>query len=433
MDDRRFDSLTKSLARGASRREVLKGLLGLGGVAVVGGTVLEGDADAARRPTPTPRPPTCPGRQVRSNGACACPSGLSKCGPDCCNDDEQRVFPNGTNNPNYTECCDNACCQGKCFGEELCCPYTRTWCEATQECCPVDLPYCCGDGCCARPCCDTSAGNVCCEGDTPKCCPGDICIPTDGCCTDAECPGCQSCENHICVDDRANCPGGVTGCDDCVSATCVANSSRCDDGQTCNDDMCDVETGQCSHPFNCHGSNGCCTGGGACTNHTCLGDGTCDYSPNCNGNNDCCDDGNACTSNICNGDGSCSNPFYCTSDTCCSDGQLCDEQSGACYTPCQDTNFGSCDNIGCCSGLTCIEIPELASFCFECIPSTFEGIPVPCIGVCELCCSGMDYLGFCVDCNPPFNSCQDDENSCCSGLCCQYNPFGDNFCSVVCV
>ena len=31
MDDRRFDSLARSLASGASRRSVLKGLLGLGG------------------------------------------------------------------------------------------------------------------------------------------------------------------------------------------------------------------------------------------------------------------------------------------------------------------------------------------------------------------------------------------------------------------
>ena len=49
MDDRRFDSLVKSFAGGASRRAVLKGLLGLGGAAAVGGTLLEGPAEAARR------------------------------------------------------------------------------------------------------------------------------------------------------------------------------------------------------------------------------------------------------------------------------------------------------------------------------------------------------------------------------------------------
>ena len=69
MDDRRFDSLVKSLAGGASRRAVLKGLLGLGGAAAVGGTLLEGPAEAARRPTPTPTPLRCPGNQTRSAGS----------------------------------------------------------------------------------------------------------------------------------------------------------------------------------------------------------------------------------------------------------------------------------------------------------------------------------------------------------------------------
>ena len=54
MDDRRFDSLVKALAEGKNRRSVLKGLLGLGGAALVGSTVLEADSEAARRPTPTP-------------------------------------------------------------------------------------------------------------------------------------------------------------------------------------------------------------------------------------------------------------------------------------------------------------------------------------------------------------------------------------------
>ncbi len=49
IDDRRFDSLAKSLAAGKSRRSVLKGLLGLGGAAVVGGTLSGQETDAARR------------------------------------------------------------------------------------------------------------------------------------------------------------------------------------------------------------------------------------------------------------------------------------------------------------------------------------------------------------------------------------------------
>ena len=42
MDNKRFDSLTKALASGQSRRSVIKGLLGLGGAAAVA-TVLPDD------------------------------------------------------------------------------------------------------------------------------------------------------------------------------------------------------------------------------------------------------------------------------------------------------------------------------------------------------------------------------------------------------
>ena len=71
MDHRRFDSITKQLGSGSSRRSVLKGLLGVGGIAATG-LVIHGQTEAARRgfsgptfpslhtPTPTPAPtPTC--------------------------------------------------------------------------------------------------------------------------------------------------------------------------------------------------------------------------------------------------------------------------------------------------------------------------------------------------------------------------------------
>jgi hypothetical protein len=44
MEDLRFDSLVKAVAMGASRRRVLKGLLGLGGVSLIGSATL-GDGD----------------------------------------------------------------------------------------------------------------------------------------------------------------------------------------------------------------------------------------------------------------------------------------------------------------------------------------------------------------------------------------------------
>src|SRR6476469_9792551 len=57
MDDRSFDAFVKAVATGRNRRALLKGLLGLSGAALTGRIVLDNEADAARRPTPTPVPP----------------------------------------------------------------------------------------------------------------------------------------------------------------------------------------------------------------------------------------------------------------------------------------------------------------------------------------------------------------------------------------
>jgi hypothetical protein len=108
MDDRRFDSLIRQFGSGGSRRQLLKGFFGLGGV-LVAGSLRPSELRAARRTTPAPAPttPACPGNQVWNGSACVCTSGTA-CGPSCC--------------PDGAQCCDNACCHGTCYGEELCCP-----------------------------------------------------------------------------------------------------------------------------------------------------------------------------------------------------------------------------------------------------------------------------------------------------------------------
>jgi hypothetical protein len=100
MDDRRFDSLVRQLASGATRRRMLKGLLGLGVTAAVGNAVVE-DADAARRgysgpqlPSPPTGPctPSCPAHYCGDDGCgnqCPCEAGWScissngTCGRQC--------------------------------------------------------------------------------------------------------------------------------------------------------------------------------------------------------------------------------------------------------------------------------------------------------------------------------------------------------------
>src|SRR5690606_10670056 len=116
------------------------------------------------------------------------------CGPDCCS--ESVAFPNTAA---YSECCDNACCFGHCYGEELCCQYPNVFCEAQNECCFPGMNQCCGSmGCCDHECCPVGeGGGACCEAPNSKCCAGDACIPADGCCSDDECAGgCQRCVGH---------------------------------------------------------------------------------------------------------------------------------------------------------------------------------------------------------------------------------------------
>ncbi len=183
MDDHRFDAFTRGLGQYGSRRAALKTLLGLGSIVAIGGIAIGDDVRAARRPTPLPKPASCPGIQTPCAAGCCCPAGNTKCGPDCC--------PNGE-----AECCDNACCYGNCYGEELCCP----------------------------------AGQLVCEG---------ICRPPGDCCTDADCSGLDSyCTVGVCNPATGTCSAEVANAGGtctteagaagtCTTGTCVANPLTC--------------------------------------------------------------------------------------------------------------------------------------------------------------------------------------------------------------
>lgn len=223
MDDRRFDALTRAFGRGGSRRALLKGLLGVGGVAAAGAVLHDTDAarrgssspsmptsepiqtpdltDSAPRPTPTnPPSPKCPGSQEPCGAGCCCPAGNTKCGAECCPDGE-------------AVCCDGACCYGVCYGEGLCCEQPRVFCAVTGQCC-VEGETCGDQGCAGgncgalgaacttdNPCC---APNVCADGFCVASCPvgyrlcDRVCYP-GGCCDHADCGPCLVCgPDHIC-------------------------------------------------------------------------------------------------------------------------------------------------------------------------------------------------------------------------------------------
>lgn len=187
MDDQRFDALVRGLAQAGSRRQVLRGLLGLGVIAAVPAVQ---SAGAARRPEPTPKPVKCPGQQILVSGACVCPAGKAKCGPDCC--------------PAGAECCDNACCYGTCYGEELCCPTGSIVCNGRCH-----AWECCDDGDCAA--------NSICDPDTHTC----QCLP--------DCTG-KKCGDDGCGGSCGTCPSGQV-CSNGRCAVCPAGTMLCADGE----------------------------------------------------------------------------------------------------------------------------------------------------------------------------------------------------------
>ncbi len=284
MDDRQFDSLVRSLASGANRRQILKGLLGLGGAAAVAGTALS-DAEAARRPTPTPQPPRCPGQQTWDGTACVCPAGNTTCGPACCPDGQ-------------AECCDNACCYGTCYGEELCCPTGRDFCAITGECCPEGWS-CCPEYGCLEP---------------GLCCTAEDCIVR-------ECAGLTCTVDHTCrySDDCTN--GGVE--------ECCLEGQVCLDNGTCCTPICDADG--CGDD-GCGGTCGCPDGYG------CGDDGRCHVCSVCSPVSETC--GRSCYT-LCTPDGvKCLSGFAiskCSSQSDCTNGAYCMETCRGlmCLSPCQ--------------------------------------------------------------------------------------------------
>ena len=411
MDDRRFDALTKALAKSANRRGLLKGLFGLGGAAIAGEVLGPGDSEAARRPTPTPAPPKCPGNQTWNGSKCVCPAGLSQCipngGPACCND--VTIAPGA---PGYSTCCDNACCQGTCYGEELCCPTnnrsggefpippTHRICNTTSgpECCPFDDECCVVDGCCstvcyggaanANYCCpvgDFCAGGsetdgICCTGST-TCCHGGtnqrICLDLSApntCCNEGDCGDpCKVCnqESHTCVD---RCDPGMQVCCTEQAGPGICLNAECCPGVPCtiSSDDDDEDAGIC-----CNGQ--CLPATEVCNGGTCCPGGFCD------GNGDCCPAGNVgcnggtCCDGECDGNGDCcpAGNFHCNGGKCCS--VDCDRQ-GNC--PCSDAD--PCDEGDICCDGTCLS----GSDNFTC----GDG----CCPIADTCCEGECCTGECL-------------------------------------
>ncbi len=388
MDGNRFDDITRRLAADASRRSFLKrtaatiaALAGLSGVTAT---------EAARRPTPTPKPVNCPGSQTWNGSACACPGGTIACGPDCC--------------PAGATCCDNACCYGTCYGEELCCPTGQLICNGAC----LALGQCCSNGDCAAgfACID----NACiCQASTSCATAGQECGTfNDNCGVINDCGACTEPET---------CGGGGT------PGVCGCTSTVSCEGK------CGVVTSECGTVTDCGNPCGPCQ---ACTSNTCVATGN---GTSCSAN--ACIQGAICIDGVCSG----GSPVTCppdVSDRCNS--IECDPALGCVKTPTNEG--GSCTDDPCFPGICRSGVCQDSDI--ECPPcqTCAQGQCIP-GGNGDSCGNGLHcYAGNC--CNMPtiggevpddpnvLMGCNETAEICCdasSGPCCP----GTSECCEICV
>jgi hypothetical protein len=402
MDDRRFDSLTRLIGHGASRRTILKGLLGLGGVAVTGTIAPDGtDARTAgtRVSIPPPPPPTCPTGQGTCGGttsAHCCPYGRCFDGV-CCAD-------------LGTEPCAGGCCPtGKCTSDGQTCCTDSDESPCGTICCPHNTcaregntDICCAGHVCGLECC--ASEDQCCDG---ECCPDgtlcltkafdgesvfveeEVCCPTDQICDGLCCFG--TCYNPGIAVNGSNpftdfecCPAkpGFTFCPgtdpfDEFGACCSGDTPRCCVDPITGAPACCAEVSICQP-----------TAGGTCTARV-----------------PCCEE----TGLICNE----------TTGTCweCDDDRPCEQptEGPACYAECRE---GVCTGIVCTEGQDCVE--------GECVDRC--AWDETCLGSGDDECMCLDALGNCVPANEG-DPCNEETGVCYQGWCVNQDFIcGDDIC-----
>jgi hypothetical protein len=376
MDGNRFDRLTRLLASATSRRNAVKGALGVAfGGAAAASIVDDGEAIQCRRGGSycTRNSQCCSGTcrtgsrfPTKVRNRCSCGAGQADCGGSC--------VTLGTN----LNC---ASCGNKCKANEIC---LSGRCQNVIRC---------GDDYCDRAteicvensvCCDKGSNHALCDG---ACCDGHCCDGT--CCPDGKkCVGWQCCEES---DNDALC-GGECCANVCADGTCcLSGEIECEN--ECWDGLC-IEGVQCPTYAVDTLCNGECCHEGGCIN----GEGCCPYGEK------------ACDGECCDGD--------------CSDGTICCTTTGdvACNGECC-TNC-VLDEAG---GNVCCDDPDAREYCEEdgcCVGTCIEG---RCCEAGEILCNGQCCYGTCTDdvtCCPPGEwaaangECCADGQSWCGDACC---------------
>lgn len=275
MDQERFDSLTRKLAEGHSRRSLLRGI-GAGLLAGLGW----GGVSATPKEGKGPKPGRCgmAGQPCKWNRQCCEMAGLVCYDGACsCLPGEQLI--NGACVPatdpcegvtceDNNSCTDSTCINGDCVHTPVAgrtCqrePNATGVCDATGACGPCtsddECPdtWVCGGGYCSAPVCDC--------GELPTCVSSWTCEPP-----------LNSCLPVIAVGANCQTVAGASGtCDS--SGSCKANCT-CDPDTACASYTC-ADDGSCLEHINtgaiCQtlsGLDGLCTAYGTCTlSGTCL-------------------------------------------------------------------------------------------------------------------------------------------------------------------
>lgn len=398
MDGKKFDSLTRSLAEGRSRRSFLRGVAGaLGGgvVALLGRKETEaawstlvclpdGSGGYIQRLVPTaavtfyihyygavlpengfcPCEPACGENEICDQGACVCRAGFSPCGDGgaCLVDDGGACDSN-------SQCCSGVCDDlqgpGHCVtpgGLGTSCE-TVLECEDGLECCSGVCKWTLGVGC--------EASEDCCSG---AC--ADVCVTPGGegsiCEQDTDCAGEQF---RCCFERCRNVQTDPLNCGAC-DVTCA--SGDCVDGvcEGCVPEMCGIR--ECGDwPDGCGGTLMC----GQCLgpNEFCDDNGQCACAPDC--------DGKTCGDDSCGGSCGTCDEFpnsYCTPEqTCACDPDTCEDLGKECGTW-SDGCGGTATGCIACFGLQ------------SCDPNGQCQVPCQMAGRCNSdsdCCDGY----FCLD------------------------------------
>ncbi|MGH2532327.1 MAG: hypothetical protein ACRDJW_08455 [Thermomicrobiales bacterium] len=358
MDEYQFDTLTKALATGKSRRAILKGLLGgFGSLAVFH------RAEAARN-----QPPGTPCTRATECASFHCVDGVccdSSCTGQCeaCSAAGICTTVSGAPRGNRPACPGNGACAATCDGQN------------PNGCTFPGSDVVCGEPACVDGRQTTSAcgGNGTCHPTTTSCglfvCnpEGTVCRTT--CSTNEDCVGQAHCADGVCQGDKGlgepcrtadDCQHGhcvddvccISTCGECEACNVPGNEGFCGpapDGVACKDGTCcgEVCLPTNADPINCGGCGVRCR-----VNETCR-DGTCvcgEEGLDCTPGFTCCPEGDSdrctCTTTAFTDPTTCERPGLdqcptgttpCVGTTgfscmvCCPAGTTCDTETGSCF------------------------------------------------------------------------------------------------------